>query len=249
MRHFFHSALARDRQMQEAEEFRKFLRKKGKKNHVIDGLIRRCVIFEEFMHKRSKRSMDAASKEDILAFVNSIKDQKPDLNNYLRALSSYYRFTSKPELNVLTSKLREQRMSSARKPHSLKDFRGVNPEYVNRLASSGIKNAEQILQAGKTRDDRQRLSEKTRVPAEAILEFVKLADLSRIEGVKGIRARLYYDAGVDTVEKMAKWNPEELRVHVAEFVEKSGFTGIAPLPKEVEHTVESATKLPKIIEP
>jgi predicted flap endonuclease-1-like 5' DNA nuclease len=235
--------------MQEVEEFRKFLRKKGKKNHVVDGLIRRCAIFEEFMHKRSKRSMDVASKEDIQAFVDSIKDQKTDLNNYLRALSLYYRFKSKPELSVLTSKLREQRVSSIRKPHSLKDFRGVDPEYVNRLACFGIKNAEQILAVGRTRDDRQKLSEKIGVPAEAILEFVKLSDLSRIEGVKGIRARLYYDAGVDTVEKMAKWNPEKLRAHMVEFVKKSGFAGIAPLPKEVEYTVESATRLPKIIEP
>lgn len=234
--------------MGEVEEFRKFLRKKGKKNHVVDGLIRRCAIFDEFMRERSKLGIDAASKEDVQAFVDSIKDQKTDVNNYLRALSLYYRFKSKPELSVLASKLREQKMSSARKPHALKDFRGVNLEYVSQLASSGIKNTEQILQAGKTRDDRQRLSEKTGVPAEAIFEFVKLADLSRIEGVKGIRARLYYDAGVDIVEKMAKWNPEELRAHMAEFVKKSGFAGIAPLPKEVKHTVESARKLPKIIE-
>jgi predicted flap endonuclease-1-like 5' DNA nuclease len=234
--------------MEEVEEFRKFLKKKGKKNHVADGLIKRCAIFDNFMHERAKAGIDAANKEDIQAFVDSIKDQKTDVNNYLRALSLYYRFKSKPELSALTSKLREQRMSPARKPHALKDFRGVNQEYVSKLASSGIKNAEQILHAARTRDDRKRLSEKTRVPAEAIFEFVKLADLSRIEGVKGIRARLYYDAGVDTVEKMAKWNPERLRAYMEEFVRKSGFAGIAPLPKEVKHTVETAKKLPKTIE-
>jgi len=71
--------------------------------------------------------------------------------------------------------------------------------------------------------------------------------LSRIEGVKNVRARLYHDAGVDTVEKMAKWNPEELRTYLTEFVNRTKFDGIAPLPKEVENTIEEAKKLPKIV--
>jgi hypothetical protein len=33
-----------------------------------------------------------------------------------------------------------------------------------------------------------------------------------------------------------------------DFVERTGFDGIAPLPKEAEYTIESARKLPKIIE-
>jgi hypothetical protein len=81
-----------------------------------------------------------------------------------------------------------------------------------------------------------------------ILELVKLSDLARIQGVKGIRARLYYDAGVDTMEKMAKWNSEELRTYLMEFVKKTGFRGIAPLPKETKFTVETARRMPKIVE-
>lgn len=105
-----------------------------------------------------------------------------------------------------------------------------------------------MLEAGKTRRKREELSTKTGIPAEAILELVKLSDLTRIFGVKSIRARLYYDAGVDTVEKMAKWNPEKLRTMLTDFVQKTGFNGIAPLPKEAEFTVKEAKRLPKIIE-
>jgi len=77
---------------------------------------------------------------------------------------------------------------------------------------------------------------------------VKLSDLARITGVKGIRARLYYDAGVDTVEKMAKWDAEKLREMLVSFVERTRFDGIAPLPKEAEFTVKTAKKLPKVVE-
>jgi hypothetical protein len=62
--------------------------------------------------------------------------------------------------------------------------------------------------------------------------------------VKSIRARLYYDAGVDTLDKMAKWNPDKLRTMLIDFVQRTGFDGIAPLPKEAEFTVNEARKLP-----
>lgn len=233
--------------MREVKEFRSFLKRKGKKTHVIDALIKSCSVFEEFLIRRQKLSIDVADKEDILAFFDAVKDQKADIGNHLRAISLYYKFKSKPELSALASKLREQIISSTRKPFELKNFRGVNPEYADRLSAVGIKNAEQILELGKTDIGRQKLSDKTGIPPEAILEFVKLADLSRIEGVKGTRARLYYDAEIDTVEKMSKWNPEKLRAYLIEFVNKTGFEGIAPLPKEARNTVEEAKRLPKIV--
>ncbi len=235
--------------MQEVEEFRKYLRKRGKKNHIINGLIKHCSLFEDFLHKRRKElSMDVADKEDILAFFDAVKNQKADVGNHLRAIALYYKFKSKSELSSLADKLREQRISSTKRSFELRNFRGVNSEYVERLAAAGIRNTKKILELGKTGSDRQRLSDETGIPSEALLEFVKLADLSRIDGVKNIRARLYYDAGIDTVEKIAEWNPEDLRTHLAEFVTKTGFKGLAPLPKEARHTVETAKKLPKIVE-
>jgi len=77
---------------------------------------------------------------------------------------------------------------------------------------------------------------------------VKLSDLARIPGVKGIRARLYYDAGVDTIEKMAQWDPQELRTMIVQFVEQTGFDGVATLPAETRFTVKQAKKLPRIVE-
>jgi hypothetical protein len=78
--------------------------------------------------------------------------------------------------------------------------------------------------------------------------MVKLCDLSRLMGVKSVRARLYHDAGVDTVEKLASQEPDALLRLTAEFVARTGFDGIAPLPKEVRSTIASARKLPKIVE-
>jgi hypothetical protein len=65
--------------------------------------------------------------------------------------------------------------------------------------------------------------------------------------VKGVRARLYVDAGVDSVEKMATWEPEKLRAMVVEFVERTGFEGVPTLPAEARYTIDYARKLPVIV--
>jgi hypothetical protein len=129
----------------------------------------------------------------------------------------------------------------------LRDFRGVKPQVIAKLANLGIKNAGQMLSAGETPESRTALADQADISLDELLELVKLCDLSRLPGVKGIRARLYYDAGVDSVEKLASYEPEALLAKTSEFVKRSGFEGIAPLPKEVSSTIANAKKLPAVV--
>lgn len=133
-------------------------------------------------------------------------------------------------------------------PFKLKEFRGVNAEHIEKLAALGIRTAEQMLTAGQTAEKRAILAKKAGIPEAVVLELVKLSDLSRLPGVKGIRARLYYDAGVDSIEKMAGWEPQVLLARMSAYVAQSGFDGIAPLPKEISSTIANAQKLPKVVE-
>lgn len=135
--------------MREIKEFKKYLKKKGKKNHVVDGLIKYCDAFEEFLQERRKVSIDDADKEDVLAFFGEVKNQKANVGNSLRAISLYYRFASKPELSVFASGLRKQRMSSARKAFKLKEFRGVDKKHIALLEREGIVTVDQMLEKGK----------------------------------------------------------------------------------------------------
>jgi len=125
---------------------------------------------------------------------------------------------------------------------------GVDPDQVAKLESAGIKNTNQMLSAGKTPESREGLATQAGLPEEVVLELVKLSDLARLPGVKGIRARLYVDAGVDTVEKLAAYEPEALLTMMTDFVQRTGFPGIAPLPKEVSSTITNARRLPKLVE-
>jgi hypothetical protein len=66
--------------------------------------------------------------------------------------------------------------------------------------------------------------------------------------VKSVRARLYCDAGLDTFAGFAQWEPEILRQMLVDLVERTGFDGIAPLPKEIRNAIEVARSLPAVVE-
>jgi hypothetical protein len=130
----------------------------------------------------------------------------------------------------------------------LKDFFGIEKVHIENLRDIGIRNVEQMCAAGATKDARELLADRTGIPLGEILELVKLSDLARIPGVKTIRARLYFEAGIDTVEKIAALEPEVLREQVVAYINQSDFNGVPTFPSEASYTVEKARELPKIIE-
>jgi len=215
---------------------------------MADGVVAIVLKYEQYLREeRHLKELDLAKPEDLEAFVSHIEETKKDAaKKYLHGIHYYYEYTGNRKMRELASNLRQQRIKQA--PFPLRDFLKINPAYIAKLEALGIRNANQMLTTGKTPKKRQELSTKTRIPAEAILELVKLSDLTRIFGVKSIRARLYYDAGVDTLDKMGKWNSDKLRTMLIDYVQKTGFNGIAPLPKEAEFTVKEAKKLPRITE-
>lgn len=204
--------------------------------------------FEAYLqqHRGGKR-LGEAEPDDLETFVAWVeREPKSSAKTYLWALGYCFAFIENDDLRELAGLLRAQRIK--RTPFPLKDFRGVDPEQAATLTEAGIRNVKQMLKAGRTPDARQKLANETGVPLEAIVELVKLSDLARIPGIKRIRARLYHDAGVDTLEKMAQWDPAELRAMLIEFVERTGFDGIAPLLGEATFSVTRARELPKIVE-
>jgi AraC family transcriptional regulator len=179
--------------------------------------------FEGYLDaQREGKDLQEVGAEDLEAFVLWIEEApKASAKTHLWALRHYYEYVADDAMRSLAGALREERIK--RTPFALKKFQGVDPEYVGKIEAAGVKNVAQMLKAGQTHRDRQVLAEETGVPIDAILEFVKLSDLARIPGIKGIRARLYHDAGVDTIEKLAACDPVELRAMLAGFVEDTGF--------------------------
>jgi predicted flap endonuclease-1-like 5' DNA nuclease len=224
------------------------LKRGGRSQSAINRCVHFVKDYETFLlNNRVQKNLVNSEFEDLEAYVESVEaTPKVSAKTNLWALWYYFDFIGAESMRDLAAAMRGERIK--RKPFLLKDFRGVDDEYAELLKSVGVTNVKQMLAAGQTKEDRKRLSEETDVPLDAIEEFVKLSDLARIPGVKTIRARLYHDAGVDTVEKLAAWNPEELRKMLIDFVDQTGFEGMAPLLGEARHAVKTARNLPRVVE-
>ena len=233
--------------MDEAD-FGEFLRRGGRSSSGVKRCIRLVREFETHLQEHGQgQTIASAGPDDLEGFVSWIeRDAKASANTHLWGLRYYYDYSSNEAMCHLAGVLRQQRIKS--KAFPLRGFRGVEPEELERLAAAGIHNSDQMLEAGKTPGDRQALAAATGTPPKLILELVKLSDLARIRGVKGTRARLYYDAGIETVEQIAGLEPDQLRATVVESVEQTDFDGVATLPAEARFTVEEARKLPRVVE-
>jgi hypothetical protein len=232
------------------EGFRKFLKQGGKSQRVTDAAVAHVEEFERYLkEQKCGKELDGAIPRDLDAFISWIeRDEDLAAKKYMLGIRYFYEFIPNEEMAYLASFRWNERMASSGVPLKLKEFQGVNSADLMKLENAGIRNVKEMIKAGQTPARRKELSAKTGVSAATILELVKLSDLARIQGVKGIRARLYYDSGVDTMEKMAKWNPIELREMLTGFIVKTRFNGIAPFPKEAKFTVEMARRMPRIVE-
>jgi hypothetical protein len=222
-----------------------------KKNRRSENTIKRCVAFIKIFEShitdyKGGKTLEEASGEDLEDFASWAEEELESANKFLWGIGYYYEYISNPEICRVAGELRGKRIK--RQPLALNKLRGVKEEHVDKLLAVGIKDVSEMLQAGRTKSERETLSKRSGVPLDVVLELVKLSDLARIPGLKNIRARLYYDAGVDCIEKLAAWNAEELRAMLVDFVEETGFEGIAPWPQEAKSAVETARKLPQLVE-
>lgn len=152
----------------------------------------------------------------------------------------------KVTLNLRRQEIEKRR--GKRKPLNLKKIHGVASEHVERLKSLGIINVKQMIEAGRTKTQREELSRKTGIPLEYILDLVKFADITRISDIKGVKGRLLFEARVDTIEKLSEFTAEELRKKLIEVNEEKKILKRPPTLVETTYWIEQANKLPEIVE-
>ena len=95
--------------------------------------------------------------------------------------------------------------------------------------------------------EREISARKSGVPVDAVLEFVKLANLARCPGHMKKRACLYYEAGLDTFDKIAEQDPEATIKFLYDFIKRTGFDGSAPILVDARSSVENSKRIPRII--
>jgi hypothetical protein len=231
------------------EEFRKHLKRKGKKPGVIDKNVSVVKLFITYLKEERGKTIEDVNTEDIAAYVDvveNVKKQSP--KGFLYVFMNYFRFRENEELLKFAAKLREERTKKTRRIFPIREFLDINPDHIKKLAEVGIRNVEQMLEAGKKKQQRKDLSAQLGIPEEAILELVKLSDITRMGYIKTKLSRLYYNSGLDSPEKVAKFEPDELHAFFTKFIKESGWDGMVPNPKDLVHNIKSAKSLKKVVE-
>jgi hypothetical protein len=228
------------------KKFIEFLEKKKKSERAINTYIDFVQQYEEYLveHKKGKK-IETAGKKDLHDFEKWGEKNNVKINRYLWGIKAYYDFISKEELKLEADAMIGERYLSQFK---LKDFVGVKKSYIKTLSKEGITTAKEMLYAGLNKQRRREVSRITGIPLEDVLELVKLSDQARIGGHKKVRARLYHEAGLDTIDKMAACDSEEMRKILADYIRKTGFKGIPPTPGEAQHTVTMAKYLKRLVQ-
>ena len=131
---------------------------------------------------------------------------------------------------------------------SIERLERIGAVYAKKLAYAGIKTSKNLLEAGRTRSNREGLARKLDIPYKLILRWINLADLIRIKGVSEEYSNLLEEAGVDTVVELSKRSPESLHTMVLDANKKKKLVRRSPTLDVVRRWIEHAKRLPRLIE-
>lgn len=171
-----------------------------------------------------------------------------DISQALKNKDSTRQFSEKSGLPVdYLIILRREVNSYVPKPFNIGEIPGIDPVNTGRLAEAGIQTTKQLFERAKTRTGRTALCKATGVPEADLLELAQLSDLARINGVGPVFARLFYDAGVCSVETLLACQPVEVFERLKAVNAEKKYTKIMASLKDVQWCVEIAKKLPIVL--
>lgn len=232
--------------------FRSFLKKQRRSQGTIDQCVQFTKEFEAYLAEhRHAKGTDEANPDDLEAFASWKKQQRKPINSYLWAIHRYYEYTLNQPMRRQASHMRQQEIAKARgkrRSLRLKDIQGVPSEHIERLEATGVVDVEGVLEAGRTKQERDDLSRRSGLTSDEILCLVKLADLTRIVDIKGLRVKLLCEAGIDTLDKVSGYDPEKLRERLIRVNEDMKMLRRHPTLVETNYWVAQAKALPRIVE-
>jgi hypothetical protein len=219
------------------------------------------IDLERFSLERFKNTLEAGEllpgrrilKEKIperFAILESmgIKNLK-DLTHALNTKQKVERFSQESGLpNDYLIILRREANRYKPKPANLSGFPEVDPEYIERLAAMGIKHTKHLFDRARASKDRAELSRQARIPLGDLLEIVKLSSLVRVSGVGPVFARMLYEAGIDTLEKLSDSSADQLFERLLAVNEEGEYTKADFSTRDVQYCISMAKELPKAIE-
>ncbi len=127
------------------------------------------------------------------------------------------------------------------------DIDGISPRHAQMLASVDIRSSDRLLEYGATKKGRRELSKVTGLGEKRILEWIKRADLIRVQGIHTRYSDLLETVGVDSVKDLRRRNAKKLLVQMQKVNKRRKVVVRLPTETEVQRWITSAKDLPVIL--
>ena len=127
---------------------------------------------------------------------------------------------------------------------TLEYLRGISEDDVRRLRSRGIQHTNQLLHRTSLAIDRERLSKKTGISPDRLLEFANQCTLLEVSGMDRFLP-VIRRLGIDSMKALRAQDAQELH---AKLVDAIGLAG-APSLSDVQYWISQATALDIVEEP
>jgi hypothetical protein len=127
---------------------------------------------------------------------------------------------------------------------TLEYLSGISDDDVRRLRSRGINHTNQLLHRTSLAIDRERLSKKTGISPDRLLEFAHQCTLLEVSGMERW-VSLVRRLGINSMKDLRAQDPKELH---AKLVEAIGLAG-APSISDVQYWISQSTALDIVEEP
>ncbi len=225
------------------EEYLHFLKyNKKPSTKTLDRYLKDLELLIDYLHKfKEIKNCNEAKPEDVEDFINWLKESESQrVVSCCKGIGIYFEFLKRYDLKAKAMDIMWDRTD---KPLELFRILGSHGWTAWFLKQKGIDNVQRMLEYGNTKEKRESLAEVLEVPVEEITELTKLAELTRIPGLKRKRARLFYNAGYDTLEKIANSTSEEIIQKLSKHIKENDFDGWPPVEKEAEEAINIAKHL------
>jgi site-specific recombinase XerD len=220
-----------------------FMKQANKPSGTINSYLNSVRMFENFLQTHRKGvQLEKTNPGDLRAFVDWAAANNENAYRHLWGIKTYYEYKRLTDMGKSSQELMEFIQNETRK---LSEFLKVDKGSVKKLSAIGISTVNQLLRKGSTLEERQELAKSSGAPVDSISELFKLSQLSRLPGLKKVRGRLFYEAGLDSLDSIAALNAEEIHSQLQDYIDRTGFDGIAPTVGEAEVAVTMAQFLPK----
>jgi Domain of unknown function (DUF4332) len=127
---------------------------------------------------------------------------------------------------------------------TLEYLRGISDDDVRRLRSRGIQHTNQLLHRTSLGIDRDRLSKKTGISPDRLLEFVHQCTLLEVSGM-GRYLPVIRRLGIESMKNLRAQDAGELHAKVVDAIGLAG----APSLSDVQYWISQATALDIVEEP